>query len=50
MNGWTGMTRADFDKDASTVQGALIPAPDPAGTGDLFDQVECDELCGDDHR
>ena len=30
------MTRELFDTDAATVQTALLPAPDPAGTLDLF--------------
>lgn len=30
------MTREAFDTDAATVQTALLPAPDPAGTLDLF--------------
>jgi hypothetical protein len=37
---WRTMTRADFDTAAATVQTALVPAPDPAGTGDLFALLE----------
>lgn len=33
---WTTMPRDAFDTTARTVQTALIPAPDPAGTLDLF--------------
>jgi hypothetical protein len=36
---WRAMTRADFDTAAGTVQGALLPAPDPVGTGDLFELI-----------
>lgn len=36
MRDWRTMTRGDFHPDAPTVQTALLPAPDPAGTGDLF--------------
>jgi len=39
---WLTMTRADFDRDAPTVQCALLPAPDPAGTGDLFSLLPAD--------
>lgn len=34
------MSRDEFDTSAETVQGALLPAPDPVGTGDLLDQLE----------
>jgi hypothetical protein len=37
---WRDMTPADFDTDAGTGQLALLPAPDPCGTGDLFDLEE----------
>jgi hypothetical protein len=33
---WRTMTRDAFDTSAREVQTALIPAPDPAGTGDLL--------------
>lgn len=33
---WRTMTRDAFDTDARTVQTALLPSPDPAGTLDLF--------------
>lgn len=36
MRDWRDMTRDAFDTSAATVQTALLPAPDPAGTGDLF--------------
>lgn len=33
------MTRDMFDSSAGTVQTALMPAPDPAGTGDLLAEL-----------
>jgi hypothetical protein len=37
---WRTMPRTMFDTQATTVQTALIPRPDPADTGDLFDLLE----------
>lgn len=34
---WVTMTPADFDRDAPTVQLALLPAADPAGTLDMLE-------------
>lgn len=36
MTDWRTMPRDAFDTGARSVQTALLPAPDPAGTGDLF--------------
>jgi hypothetical protein len=36
---WRTMTRDMFDSSASTVQTALLPTPDPAGTGDLLAEL-----------
>lgn len=33
---WCAMTRDAFDTGARDTQLALIPTPDPAGTGDLL--------------
>lgn len=37
---WRDMTRDLFDTRAETVQTALLPAPDPCGTLDLFEMSE----------
>lgn len=37
---WRTMTRADFDRGAHDVQTALLPTPDPVGTGDLLELLE----------
>ena len=44
---WRDMTRETFDATARDVQTALLPAPDPCGTGDLFELLA---ECGMCHR
>ena len=40
VTAWQDMTRDQFDDTARDVQAALLPAPDPCGTGDLFELLE----------